>query len=159
RPHRAVRDLRGGDAVAVVAASPVGAPGVGIGEAHAVAVLRDLLAAAPVAEEMARGRIADARRLLALDLPRDALRRGVAVARAQRVHVVLLLHPGGDHAVAVREGLAEHLLGALPRVVVGDSGGASRQPQHRRGAGERPHRLSPGARISPPFAYFAMNTS
>src|SRR5262249_51690579 len=119
----------------------------------------DLLAAAPVAEKMPGGGIADARGLPGFDFSGDVLRRIVAVARAQRLHLVLPLHPGGENPVALGEGFAEHLLGALPLLLVraraARASGERRKGEDRRG----PHRFSPGAWISPPFAYFAMNTS
>src|SRR5262245_42869262 len=157
RPDSAEGDLRGSDAVAVVAAAAIGALRVRIGEAQSVAVLSDSLALAPVAEQLSGSRIADLRRLRTLDVLGDVLGRFVAVARAQSLRLVLLLDARGHLPVAVREGLAEDPLGARARFLFRETARASGEDQ----GGDRegcPHRLSPGAWISPPLANLAMYT-
>ena len=89
RPDRAVADLGLGQLVAGVAVAAVRPARRIVGEAQAVARLRDLLARLPVAHQLAVGRILDPRLLALLDRLGDRLRRHVLVQRALLHRLVL----------------------------------------------------------------------
>ena len=99
---RAVADLGLGQLMAGVAIAAVGPARRIVGEAQAVARLRDPLALLPVADELAVGRIFDRGLLALLDRLGHGLRRQVVVRRALLHRLVL--HRGAAASRPARSG-------------------------------------------------------